>query len=496
MLKKALIYIYRNSPYIVAGIITTLYITLALLRHYHFKTYGYDLAIYDQTVWLYSRFIYPFVTVEYKFALLNHFSPSLALFAPLYWIWSDPQVLLIAQAVMIGASAIPINKLAQKLKLPTYLRTVLVISYLTFYGYQFSVDFDVHSVVFGTTFIPWLILAIENREYKKAAILMAIMLGMKESFPVITFAIGIIYFLRGRRKVGMIISALSIAYMITVLKILFPLMESFTNEYYRFSSSNPSSITDIFSSLISTPDKKEVWTLSTLWFALLPLLSPVTLIAAVADTAFYFILGNNHEETGRIYYQYRSALAPLLTWATMYGIYNVKQAKIKVPYGIPAVMLCASCIYFQYTYDLPLNSLTRNTWYTWPQYIADNKAVLKKLPHDVPIAAQDSLLPHVQQRKEMHILWAYKLNDGYRKFEKQESPCGEEYCFWLSYHRKVEYLITDTHQGQNATTLLLDNEKKLDEGLANMQKAGFISLVSSQGKAALWKVNKYPEDTI
>ncbi len=507
MLKKIGSFIYHHSPYILAGIITLLYTALALLRHYHFRTYGYDLGIYDQTVWLYSRFIYPFVTVEYKFALLNHFSPSLALFAPIYWIWSDPKALLILQAVMMGASAIPLNKIGKKLGLPVYLRAVLTVSYLLFYGYQYSINFDVHSIVYGTVLIPWFILALENKQYRRAAIFMAIILGMKESFPVMTFSIGVIYFLRGQKKVGAIVAAASLAYMFTVLKILFPIMENLTNEYYRFRSSNPTTIQDIVLNLFNTPEKREVWSLSSLWFALIPLFSPVTLIAAITDVSFYFILGNNHTETGNIYLQYRSSLAPLLAWATIYGAYNLHNLNKytvprtnkklpSIPYLFIAILLACSWAYFQHTYHLPLNTLSKNVWYTWPQWIEDNQKLLKQVPPNVPLAVQDNLIPHIQQRKEMHILWAYKLNDGYRIFNPANSPCGQEKCFWLSYHKNVKYLVTDTHEGQGPRTLLMENEKKLDEGLANMEKAGFISLVAREGKAALWKVNKYPEDTL
>ncbi len=507
MFKKTLLALYNHSPQIIAAIVTALYIFLALMRHYHFETYGYDLGIYDQTIWLYSRFIYPFVTVEYKFALLNHFSPSLALFAPLYWIWSDPQVLLITQAILIGASSYPFDKLAGKLNIPLYLRSVLTLSYLTFYGYQYSVNFDVHSIVFGTALIPWFILTLEDRQYKKAALWMAVILGMKESFPVMTFSIGVIYFLRGQKKAGATIALISLIYMFTVLKILFPVMEQLTNESYRFVSSNPASINELFSNLINTPQKQEVWRLSYLWFLLIPLFSPVTLIASLCDLAFYFVLGNNHTETGTIYLQYRSSLAPLLTWATIYGAYNLnhlpslpviknKLRVPRVPYLLIAILLTLSWAYFQYSYHLPLSNLNKKTWFTWPQYITDNNAILKKVPPKVPIAAQDNLIPHIQERKEMHILWAYKENNGYRTFTKETSPCGQEKCFWLSYHKKVQYLITDTHKDQGPKTLLMENEVKLDEGLSNMQKAGFISLVEKQGKAAIWKVNKYYADDV
>jgi uncharacterized membrane protein len=484
-LKKAL----ELTPYLITLVITILYTLLALLRHNQFRTYGYDLGIYDQTVWLYSRFIYPFVTVEYKFALLNHFSPSLALFAPLYWIWSDPRMLLMAQTLMIGLSAIPINKLAQKYNLPLYLRSVMVFSYLMFFGYQYAVNYDVHSLVYGAALIPWLIYALENRNKRVVIILFLVIAGMKESFPVMLFTIGVIYFLRGWKRPGLILSAASLTYLLIIMQVFIPIMELLTNEHYRFSSSPPMNPLDLVTQLFDSKNKLEVWKLSSLWFIGFPLFSPLTALASLGDLAFYFVLGNHHKETHTLYNHYRSSLAPLLTWSTLLATINLKK-KLKIPYAFQAIALLISCLGLQYYYDLPLNSLLDKKWYQTPQYVIDNREILKKVPANAPITAQNSLVPWITQRKEAHILWAYNGNGGYRKFDPNNSPCNKNQCFWLRFHTKSEYVITDTHPGQNAVTLLMENEDKVKEGLTNMQTAGIISIVAQQGETTLWKIDK------
>ena len=56
---------------------TSLYSTFSILRHLHFES-GWDLAVFDQAVWLYSRFHAPNVTVRFNepVSLLgDHFHP-------------------------------------------------------------------------------------------------------------------------------------------------------------------------------------------------------------------------------------------------------------------------------------------------------------------------------------------------------------------------------------------------------------------------------------
>ncbi|MDT4985470.1 MAG: hypothetical protein QOF95_2960, partial [Pseudonocardiales bacterium] len=67
---------------------------------------GYDLGIFDQAVRAYAHFKAPITPLKApNFNILgDHFHPILALFAPAYWIWDNPGVLLIGQDLLVAVS--------------------------------------------------------------------------------------------------------------------------------------------------------------------------------------------------------------------------------------------------------------------------------------------------------------------------------------------------------------------------------------------------------
>ncbi|GAA1969308.1 DUF2079 domain-containing protein [Kitasatospora viridis] len=82
---------------------------------------GFDLGIFDQGVRGYAHFQLPVSTLKWYhhnfppgFSLLgDHFSPVLALLAPLYWIWDDPRSLLLGQALLFAAGVPLIRRIAR-----------------------------------------------------------------------------------------------------------------------------------------------------------------------------------------------------------------------------------------------------------------------------------------------------------------------------------------------------------------------------------------------
>ncbi|MEF3113245.1 DUF2079 domain-containing protein [Streptomyces chrestomyceticus] len=82
---------------------------------------GFDLGIFDQAIRNYSGFRLPGSELKSThhgfppdFSILgDHFSPVLALLAPLYWIWDDPRVLLIAEAALFAAGVPVVRRIAE-----------------------------------------------------------------------------------------------------------------------------------------------------------------------------------------------------------------------------------------------------------------------------------------------------------------------------------------------------------------------------------------------
>ena len=74
---------------------SVVFIVLGWIRQDRFATFSFDLGIYDQAVWLLSRFHDPFVTVRGLEFFGHHVNPILLLFVPFYWLGAGPLFLLV-----------------------------------------------------------------------------------------------------------------------------------------------------------------------------------------------------------------------------------------------------------------------------------------------------------------------------------------------------------------------------------------------------------------
>jgi len=132
---------------------TTVYSFIAITSHNHFLTFGWDLGFFDQLIWKVSRSFYPISSLNKVNILANHFSPILFFFAPLYWIWSDPRMLLMAQALLVVFAAYPLYLLSFYKTKNRLFSLAVVFSYLFFLGTQWSILNEFHELTVAPLFI-------------------------------------------------------------------------------------------------------------------------------------------------------------------------------------------------------------------------------------------------------------------------------------------------------------------------------------------------------
>jgi uncharacterized membrane protein len=151
----------RSRRHVVAlGVIGTigavLYAACSLNRYLMYRAGTYDLVIFDQAVRSYSRGHLPVAIVKGvhngfgpDFSVLgDHFSPILALLAPLYWVYDGPQTLLVAQAVLFAAAIGPLWILVRR-ELGTVAAYCVVGAYAVSWPIMAAVNFDFHEVAFA-----------------------------------------------------------------------------------------------------------------------------------------------------------------------------------------------------------------------------------------------------------------------------------------------------------------------------------------------------------
>jgi uncharacterized membrane protein len=107
---------HRLAVAVLTGVSAAAYITYGLVQYTTFRVGTFDLVIFDQAVRSYAHLhpgVSPVKGVQDGFGpgfsvLGDHWSPAIALLAPLYWIYNGPQDLVVAQGVLFALAVPPL----------------------------------------------------------------------------------------------------------------------------------------------------------------------------------------------------------------------------------------------------------------------------------------------------------------------------------------------------------------------------------------------------
>ncbi|MEU7884470.1 DUF2079 domain-containing protein [Microbispora bryophytorum] len=216
--------------------------SLSLLRFAHFQVATYDLVIFDQAVRGYSHFSAPTVPLrgvtgglgmDY-IQLADHFSPILAVLAPLYWLHDGPVTLLVAQAVLF-ALAIPFVWMFTRRVLGTPHAYLVSMAYAISWPIAQATAVEFHEVAF----VPLLsAIAVERLHAGRRLPGLLAVLGLlltKEDLGLMVAGIGIWLFFTGQRRLGAGLAFTGVAVFEVVRKFLIPLAGGNPAYYTRYS---------------------------------------------------------------------------------------------------------------------------------------------------------------------------------------------------------------------------------------------------------------------
>ncbi len=464
--------------------LTVLYSTLSIVRHNHFQSGGFDLGLYDQAAWQYSQFLAPYNTVKERFILGDHLTLTLPLLAPLFWLWDDVRMLLFFQAAWISFSVYAVYTLARHRKFSEITALAISVIYSLFYGIQAAVFFDFHPVVIGVGLVAWLILFLETNRKKLFWTTLVLLLLTQENMGIALICLAAIYvWEKPYRNTAMLFVAIGVVFSVISMKIV-AYFSPIGFQYTPQISTNPITIIKNF---FDSEEKRQVLLYSFSWFSFLPLLSPGAILAVVIDLAQYFVTGPEFSRMWSPLMHHRAILAPFLTLGMLDVLALFKKKKIN-PQGVALIALLVA-LGLQYVYHFPLNKLVKRSFWQEEQWMGNTRQLLKKIPPNVSVASQQSLIPHLSHRKEIYIVWPREHDFADPSASSgRASPCGQKSCWWLDFNGSAQYLVLDLHPNQWVTQLLETNEH-VASAVANMEKSGKITLEKSVGDAKFYKVN-------
>jgi uncharacterized membrane protein len=317
---------------------------LAALEHRAFETGRFDLGNMAQAVWstAHGR---PLDVTELSGDQINrlgaHVDPLLAAFAPLWWVWPSPAMLLAVQAVGIALGALPVFWLARKHLGSERIAALFALAYLVYPPVQWLALDEFHPVAFACPLLLYALWFLDEGRLAGALPFLAIAALTKEEVPLVVAGVGIWYALsRGHRLAGSAMAAGGAALTLLFLTVVMPHYRggdspAFYERYDAVGGSLAGIVETAFTDPLvlvraatEGPDLAYLLQL-TLPLAALFLVSPLVLIAALPELAAN-LLSDVSTQTS-IEFHYTAPIVPFVVAGAVFGAARFRRLAPLVP---------------------------------------------------------------------------------------------------------------------------------------------------------------------
>lgn len=429
VIKSFLILTRNNIHHIALTLMVIVYVitfsVLSIIRHDAFYSY-FDLANMDHTLWstLNGNF-FSFLLHENiisRFAI--HSDLILVLLSPLYVIWDNVRILLIAQSFFLGIAAVPLFGISNHiLKSKSYALVISAI-YLITPSVQWINMYDFHGIALVIPFfLSAYYCALKNR-WRWYWLFIGLALITKENSGLIVMMMGLILAIFERkRRVGVATALVGLAWFLIMVLAVIPYFAG-TTAHWAFvwynvdfpmnsATADPSPLRffGVLEKYIS-PYAFEYYEILLKQFGFIPLLGFPILVFAFSELSINVLSEQGTMRT--IFFHYDSGLIPFLVLSSIYGLKFVQLITRKITrlQPIQSVILpillgimAIFAIRMNYFYS-PLPT-TPSCWCYMYQVSEEDKEfedVLQKIPKDASITASNEIRPHVNHRHLAYYL--------------------------------------------------------------------------------------------
>ncbi len=229
------------------------FFALGRLRHDKFGTFGFDLGIYDQGIWLASQGLDPFVTIRGIDLFGHHMNVALLLFAPFYRLGAGPEFLLFVQVTAQALGAVAVYLLARDLIGRRWVGVALAAVLLLNPTYQWLTWEFFHPDALAIAPLLFAYWAARARRWGIFAFAGVLALACKEDVALALIVIGLLVVLRGDRVIGGAIAMLAAAWFLAATRILIPAFNGIGPFYDNFFGELGDSPTEVVRNAVAHP---------------------------------------------------------------------------------------------------------------------------------------------------------------------------------------------------------------------------------------------------
>ncbi len=373
--------------------------------HRGLGTSSFDVGLYDQGIWLLSRFEAPFVTLMGRNLLGDHASLILLLVAPLYWIWPGTETLLALQSFVVAAGALPIYFFARRHLNSAALGCAFAVVWLVNPAVNGTIFENYHPDSFLGLFVPVAIVSALTKRWRWYWIAVILSLLVKEDVVLVIVPLGAMLAIRGetRRGILTIVAAISAALlgMFVLMKNLIgvPTRNGWRIPFGGFSGfikesfTNPTNVIEY----LTSEGRLMYWWKMFAPFALLSLLAP-----EVAMISVLVLVGNtvsNFWYQFHIEYHYSLVAVPALLFATIVG---VGRLGVGLRRGLVVVVVVSSLWSASVWSYVPFRLDKYPHWGAEHPVAAAADEMYAAIPPKAKISVFHSTAPHLAHRKEIY----------------------------------------------------------------------------------------------
>jgi uncharacterized membrane protein len=387
--------------------------TLTWRQQTHFATFGFDMGIYDQGIWLLSRFQEPFVTVRGLNYFGHHLNPVTLLFVPAYWLGAGPHFLYAVETIWIAAGAIPVYLLARDRLGEPWFGTALAGCYLLYPSLEWMNWWHFHPDTLAITplLFAWWFATVGRWRGFWIAVVFA--LAAKEDAALAVFVLGLVVAWRYRRRTGLVAAGIGAAWFVMATRFAIPRANGGLAPLYAdLFPGYGDSVFEIMRNMVLHPDR--LWRSATstgptgavsyYWkllapVAMLPLLGLPLLLVAAPQALVNVVSG--HSPTHDIRYHYSAIVAAGVFLATIEGIRLFRPGVVRafVVGAVVASSVAANMVWS----PSPLSAMyDSGIWAREPSATqAAKEAAVSLVPADAGVSATYYFVPHLTHRRHV-----------------------------------------------------------------------------------------------
>jgi uncharacterized membrane protein len=389
------------------------------LRHESFNTGRFDLGNMVQAVWA-TAHGHPLAVTDVQGAQISrlaaHVDPILVLFAPFWWLWPSPAMLLCVQAVAVALGALPVFWLARKHLGSERAALGFALAYLLYPAVQWLTLNEFHPVALATPLLLYAFWYLDEDRLVPFALFALAAATTKEEVGRVVAAFGVWYALaRHRRLTGLMIGAVGVATAVVAIAVVIPhFNEGASSSFYGRYDEIGGSPSGIARTAVTDPgelasvafDERGVRYLAALLVPLvgLSLLSPLVLVAA-PELAINLLSATPTQTS--IHFHYTAGAIPALVAASVLGAAALERRRPGVAVPLAAVAVVATLAANWRLGPLPLWRWVAGgeTLQAYATHVsAHDRAAARAVdvvPDGVVVSATNSLGAHLSARRRV-----------------------------------------------------------------------------------------------